>query len=174
ADFTDAIGRKANRRLRIGANFIPAPSGGIHAKFVEQSRREGVVPDRRKRIIDLRVMEEVVLARRPVKETVRLWNPVDREGDTIICGDICVDAAVVLLFRIGGRAGGYVVRNVRHRTQAAANTGAIRAGPAGILRTQGCRQRRPDIQALARNRYAVYALGQTSIRAGGSIDARAD
>src|SRR5208282_5811292 len=47
ADFTDAIGRKANRRLRIGANFIPAPSGGIHAKFVEQSRREGVVPDRR-------------------------------------------------------------------------------------------------------------------------------
>src|SRR5207245_6992603 len=42
ADLTNGIRRKTNRRLRVGVDFIPAPSGGIHAEFVEEGRRNGV------------------------------------------------------------------------------------------------------------------------------------
>ncbi len=77
ADLTNVIRWQSNRRLRIGGNFIPAPSGRIHASFVEEGRREGVVPDSRKRLVDLRVMEEVVGAGPAVQKTGRLWNPVD-------------------------------------------------------------------------------------------------
>ena len=49
----NAIRRKSNGRLRVGADFIPAPAGGIGAGFVEEGGREGVIPDGRESLIDL-------------------------------------------------------------------------------------------------------------------------
>ena len=66
ADCTNGVRGKSNRRLRVGVDFVPAPSGSIHASFVEEARRDGAVPDCGEGAIDLRVMEEVVLADRAV------------------------------------------------------------------------------------------------------------
>src|SRR5579864_4720028 len=174
ADFADTVRGKPNRRLRVGIDFIPAPSGGIHASFVDQRGREGMVPDRRVRFIDLRMMEKVVGTRRTVKKAGRLRNVVYGKVDVIPGCDIRIKAAIVLGLRKGARTGGYVVGNVGHVAQTAAKAGILRTKPAGILRTQSCRQGRADVQALAWNRSAVYTLRQACIGAGGIIDSRAD
>src|SRR5260370_5279851 len=69
AKIINEVRREANRRLGVGADLISAPSASLHASFVEEGRREGVVPDGRKRFIDLRVMEEVVGSSPAVKKT---------------------------------------------------------------------------------------------------------
>ena len=69
ANLKNGVRRKSNRRLRVGRNLVPVPSGGIRAGFVEETRRDGVVPDCGECLIDLRVMEEVVLTGGTVQET---------------------------------------------------------------------------------------------------------
>src|ERR1017187_8146374 len=68
ADAINVVGGKSNRRLRVGSDLIPVPSGAIEASFVEEGRRERVVPDSGKRLIDLLVMEVVVGTGPAVKE----------------------------------------------------------------------------------------------------------
>src|ERR1700733_13920811 len=120
ADLSNGIGGKSNRRLRIVGDFIPAPSRSVYPKFVEEAGREGVVPERRVGVVDLLVMEQVVVAGGAVQGSRRLWNPVDGKGDAIGGVEIRIRAAVVLLLRVSGVAGGDVVRNVGDAVEAAA------------------------------------------------------
>jgi len=57
------------------------------AKLVEESRREGVVPDDGECIIDLTMMEDIVSAI-AVVIVCGLGNPVDGEADTVFAGDV--------------------------------------------------------------------------------------
>ena len=41
------VGREPDGRLRVGTDFVPAPSGSIGAEFVDERRGDGVIPDRR-------------------------------------------------------------------------------------------------------------------------------
>jgi len=63
-------------------------------------------------------------------------EPIDREADPILGTDIRIEAAIVLGKRIGGRAGGYEVRDIGHSVEAAANAWITGTSPAQILRTQ--------------------------------------
>src|SRR5208283_1608181 len=112
ADLTDGIRGQPNRRLRIGSDFIPVPSGAVEPSFVEEGRREGVVPDSRVRFVDLAVMKEVVSASGAVQEVGRLGHPVDSKCDAIYVAEIGIDTAVVLILRVVASTGGYIVGNV--------------------------------------------------------------
>ena len=57
---TNTVCGKSDGSLGVGGDFIPAPSGSVRAGFVDERGREGMVPDCRERVIDLRVMEDVV------------------------------------------------------------------------------------------------------------------
>src|ERR1051325_2770784 len=83
ADLINRVGRQSDWRLRIGSYFIPMPSRGINASFIQKTGRDGAIPDRRKCLIDLVVMEEIVLASRPIQRSRILWYPVDRKGNPI-------------------------------------------------------------------------------------------
>src|SRR5580700_5139005 len=166
---------KSDRRLGVGGDFIPAPSGGIHAKLVQERGREGVVPDYRKRLIDLLMVKDVV-APVAVEFSICQGNPVDGESDLILAGNIRIQAAIVLGSRKCGRVDRVVVRKVSHSTERTARGSAAGAGPsatrvvgigpAEILLAQACRQGCTDIDALARNRFAVHPFRKAGRCAG--------
>src|ERR1700722_1809233 len=60
-DLANRIGGESNRRLRIGTDFVPSPSGGIGAKLVQETGRKRVIPEYGIRVVHLLVMEKVIL-----------------------------------------------------------------------------------------------------------------
>ena len=187
ADLSNAVGGKSNRRLRVVRDFIPAPPSGIGAKLVEEGRREGVVPDDGERIVDLTMMEDVVGTVAVVVVSGQR-NPVNGKANAVFTGDIGIKAAVVLDRAKFRRVEGSILREVGYCTQVlraaaavAAGAGVLGTGPAGILpqcdiaqRKQGWIQRRAEINALARDGGAVYALGEACIAAVGAANQGSD
>ncbi len=148
---------KPDRRLWIGVEFIPAPSRRVDAELVQQVRRKGVIPDCRQCFIDLRVMEDVVGAV-SIEVVFGEGNIVDGKVNMVLLSDIRIQTAIVLRSRKFGGVHRVVVRDICHSTQATANAGIATAGPGLILGTQARGQRRADVEALARNCYAVHAF----------------
>ena len=114
---------KSDRRLRIGTDLVPTPSGRIHTSFVEETWRKSMVPEGGVGVIDLLVMEEVVLAGRAVQGSCRLRNPVNGKGDAIGGVEIGIGAAIVLSLGESIVAGGDVVSNVGDAVKAAPTPG---------------------------------------------------
>ncbi len=137
AGWKNSVRGKSDRSLRVGGDFIPVPVCTIYANLVQECGREGVVPDRRKRLIDL-VMVEDVVATVAVESIFREGNPVDGESDLILAGNIRVQAAIVLGSRKFGWVDRVVIRKVGHGTQRAASSSAACARPpaAGIRGTR--------------------------------------
>src|SRR5208283_5680354 len=105
SDRRDKILGQAKGRLRIASQFVPTPTGGVGAEFIQEGRREGMVPDHRCGIAGLGVIEEVV-AQPAVVVCFRGWNPVNGKADVIFTGHVGIETAVVL-FEIGiGWVGG--------------------------------------------------------------------
>ena len=125
-----------------------------------------MIPDSGEGVIDLRMVEDVV---GPVTVEVifRQRNPVNRKADMVPDCNIGIDASVVLGRVKCGGIDSVVVRNVRHRTETAADPGVTRTGPGKIVRAQGRRQRRTNIDALAWNGPAIYPFRKAGSCAGG-------
>src|SRR5271163_1385375 len=129
-----------------------------------------MIPDCGERLIDLRMVENVVSAVAVVIIFAE-GNPVDRKAEAVLCGDIRIQAAIVLGSRKFGRVDRVVIRNVGHVAQGTARGSAACAGsttsgvrgtrPALILCPQARRQRCPDIYALPCNRSAVHSFRKT-------------
>src|SRR5258708_33852568 len=67
---------KAEGRLRIVADLIPAPTGGVDAGLVQEGGREGVVPYPGEGIVSLRMMVEIVSTLGDVVVLFRRGNEV--------------------------------------------------------------------------------------------------
>src|SRR5277367_1706398 len=112
-----------------------------------------MIPDRRKRFIDLRVVKDVVSAV-AVEVVFAEGDPVDGKAKAVLFGDIRIQAAIVLGSCKFGRVDRVVIRNVGHVAQgtargsatcASASTSGVRGTrPALILCPQARRQRRAD------------------------------
>ncbi len=96
SDCGDKILGQAKGSLRIAGQFVVTPSGGVGAGFVQEGRREGVVPDDRERFVDLRVIEEVI-AQSAVVVRCCGWDPVNCKGGVIFAGYVGIETPVVLL-----------------------------------------------------------------------------
>src|SRR5271170_7571378 len=56
----DSVLRKAKWGLGVGFKFVVAPACRVGTGFIQKSRREGVIPDNRKGVVGLRVMEDLI------------------------------------------------------------------------------------------------------------------
>jgi hypothetical protein len=83
-DVADVVLRQAEWFLRIGGDFIPTPARCVGARLVEQSGREGVVPDERERIVDLRMVPEVGGPNGTLVVSCGDRHPVNGEGKMVI------------------------------------------------------------------------------------------
>src|ERR1700722_3828767 len=111
---TDVVLRKAEGFLRIVADLIPAPAGGIDASLVQEGGREGVVPYPGEGIVNLRMMIEIVGTLGAVVARIRGGNPVDGKAGVILDSDISVETAVVLFLRVSRRVERHILRDVGH------------------------------------------------------------
>src|SRR5262249_25838442 len=149
---------QANRRLRVRVDFIPPPSGSIHAQFIQERGREGAVPNSGEGIVDLLVMEEVIGAVGSIHKVVRQRNPEHGVGQAVFAADVSIETAVVLRSGEVGCLLGDVVGDVGDAVKSAADAGVRRALPTWILRAQCRCQRGSNIQALTRNRSAIHTF----------------
>jgi len=82
-DLADIFLGQAKGGLRIAAKFVVTPPGGIGAGFIQEGRREGVIPDNREGIVNLRVIEEVI-AQTAVVVCLGRRHPVNCKAGVIL------------------------------------------------------------------------------------------
>src|SRR5215469_9807992 len=157
ADRPDYGGGQPDRGLGIGCDFIPAPSCGIEAEFVQESSRDGVVPNAREGVVDL-IMVEQIEGAIAVEVGSRQRDPIHRIGEAILRGDVGVNPAVVLRGGEGGGVRRQVVREIGRGAQPAADARIAGTHPGKVLRAEGRSQGGADIDPLTGNGDAVHAL----------------
>src|SRR5690348_5677535 len=104
-------------------------------------------------------MEEIVSASSSVVVGRALRHPIDGEGEVVFAAHVRVHAAGPIPIVLRGRSSGSVVSHVSHavKTGADARKGVGR-GRGGVLFPDADLQRRPKVDALARNSFAVHTF----------------
>jgi len=116
--------RQTQRNIRVVLQFVPAPAGPVHPHFVQQRRREGVVPKRGFGLVHGIMAERVGRTIAVVRELGHR-NFIDIEGNQVLAGGIEVQTPVELLVRLSVRAGNVVTCNIGNVCQIAGTAGTV-------------------------------------------------
>ena len=130
--------------LRVGSEFVIAPARSVGASFVQEGRREGMVPDDRKGIVDLRVVEELITQAAVMRGRAR-GNPVNREAGVVLARHVGIEASAPLFEIAAGRVADAVLGNIRNVGETATHAGCGIVHIGEVLRAQGGSQRRADV-----------------------------
>ncbi len=117
SNLVDIAVRQSEWRLGIAGELIVTPAGCVGTRFVEEGWREDVIPDDGKRIVDLRVIEELVAEAASVGGGA-VGHPVDGEAGMILAGHVGVETAIVLLEVAAGRVARAVLGQYPRRWRA--------------------------------------------------------
>src|SRR5208337_3522787 len=109
-----------------------------------------MVPDDRKGIVGLRVIEKVI-AQSAVVVCFSGWDPVNCKGGVIFAGYVGIETPVPLFEITRNRAAGGVVGDIGYGRKSAADTGVAAADIGEILLAQASGERRANVYALSRN-----------------------
>jgi hypothetical protein len=123
-----------------------------------------MVPDDRKRIVDLRVVEEIV-AESAVVVCFSGRCPVNRKAGMIFSGYVGIETPVVLLEIATGWVACVVFGNIGDVRESTADARVIAVDIGEVLLAQAGGERRTNVQALSGDGLAVYTLGESGGRA---------